>query len=63
MRSLRTKINTEKYYVISGEKLKRVQQATLRIYSENKFKGNEMRDLAQNLEFVVLEAMEEDGEF
>ena len=58
MRSLRDTIDRAKCYMITGEKLQRIQQATLRLYSEDRFKGNEMRDLAQNLEFAVLDAEE-----
>jgi hypothetical protein len=58
MQGLRSKIDRDKYYVIHGERLERVQQATLKLYTEQ-FHGNEIRDIAQNLEFVVLDAEEE----
>jgi hypothetical protein len=59
--SLREPIDTEKWYVISGERLERVRLHILRLYGETRWKPDEMRDSAHRLAFVVEEAEEHHG--
>ena len=45
-----------KQFVITGKELLLVQKAMLRLYTENRMSGDEMRDLAQNLRYVIEQA-------
>lgn len=55
---LRQKPDREKWYAIPGERLERIQEAVLRLYSEKGFAADEMRDMAQRLEWAVYDAVE-----
>lgn len=57
-RRLDEPFDRKKWYAVDGERMERVRKLVLRLYSENRWKPGEMRDTAQQLEWVVFDAVD-----
>jgi hypothetical protein len=57
MQGLRDPLKPHEYYAVSGEYLERIRKLLLRLYSEDRWKPDEMRDAAQYCEFIITEAL------
>ena len=45
--------NTHPFYILSADSIARIERAMLRLYTEDRLTGDEMRDMAHDLRIVL----------
>lgn len=58
--SVHRRFKKDAHYMIEGEKLERLWRVAKRLYKEERFKTDEMRDLAQEMDAMLEEAFEDE---